>query len=195
MDYGDGAGNIVEENSSICSRIWMRSCLQCFDAVGWAAGRASGLYKIWGDGVGGHWLVRMDWHPAGWSVCLPPLIFLCAIKSRSSLLALAHPGGPGKRAVKRLCVCVCVCIPPPLYHHCPGKPVLAGSLCFLPPLGIGDTDFFYRPDALPVTQLTVSKHWRNLSPLTLTSGLTSSFLHPPPDSWRKEHFVPGLQRQ
>jgi len=28
-------------------------CLQCFDAVGWAAGRASGLYKTewWGAGV------------------------------------------------------------------------------------------------------------------------------------------------
>jgi len=23
------------------------------------------------DGGGGHWLVRMEWHPAGWSVCLP----------------------------------------------------------------------------------------------------------------------------
>jgi len=30
------------------------------------------------------------------------LIFPCIIKSRSSLLAPAHPGGPGKRAVKRL---------------------------------------------------------------------------------------------
>jgi len=28
-------------------------CLQCFDAVGWAAGRASGLYKTerWGAGM------------------------------------------------------------------------------------------------------------------------------------------------
>jgi len=41
-------------------------------------------------------------------VCLPLLIFLCTIKSRSSLLALAHPGGLGKRAVERMCVCVCV---------------------------------------------------------------------------------------
>jgi len=37
---------------------------------------------------------------------LPLLIFPCTIKSRSSLLAPAHPGGPGKRAVKRLCVLV-----------------------------------------------------------------------------------------
>jgi len=55
-----------------------------------------------GDGGGGHWLVRMEQHPAGWSVCLPLLISPCTIKSRSSLLAPAHPGGPRKRAVKRL---------------------------------------------------------------------------------------------
>jgi len=51
----------------------------------------------------------MEWRPAGLSVCLPLLIFPCTIKSRSSLLALAHAGGPGKRAVKWLCgVCVVV---------------------------------------------------------------------------------------
>jgi len=34
-------------------------------------------------------------------------IFSCTIKSRRSfLLAPAHPGSPGKRAVKRLCVCL-----------------------------------------------------------------------------------------
>ena len=36
------------------------------------------------------------------SVCLPLLIFPCTIRSRISLLAPAHPGGPGKRAVKWL---------------------------------------------------------------------------------------------
>jgi len=24
--------------------------------------------KKWGDGGGGHWLVRMEWRPAGWSM-------------------------------------------------------------------------------------------------------------------------------
>jgi len=48
----------------------------------------------------------MEWRPAGWSVCLPLLISPCTIKSRSSLVALAHLGGPGKRAEKQLCVCV-----------------------------------------------------------------------------------------
>ena len=53
----------------------------------------------------------MEWHPAGWSVCLPLLIFPCTIKPRSSLLALPHPGGPGKNGHKTLlCVCVCVCV-------------------------------------------------------------------------------------
>jgi len=42
--------------------------------------------------------------PDGWSVCLPELISPCTIKSRSSLLAPAHPGGPRKRAVKWLWV-------------------------------------------------------------------------------------------
>ena len=73
------------------------------DTVGWAAGRASGLSKM-GDDGGEHWLVRMEWRPAGWSVCLPLLIFLCTIKSRSSLLAPAHPGGPRKKGCKTVVV-------------------------------------------------------------------------------------------
>ena len=58
--------------------------------------------RVRGDGGGGHWLVRMEWYPAGWSVCLSLLVFRCIIKSRSFLLVPAHPGGPLKRAVKRL---------------------------------------------------------------------------------------------
>ena len=68
--------------------------------AGWQEGHLA--YKIWGNGGGEHCLIRMEWRPAGWSVCLPLLISPCTIKSRSSLLA---PGGPGKRAVKR-CVVV-----------------------------------------------------------------------------------------
>jgi len=79
--------------------------LVAFSALTLLVGRQEGhpaRKKIWRDGGGGHWLVRMEWRPAGWSVCLPLLISPCTIKSRSSLLARAHPGGPGKRAVKRL---------------------------------------------------------------------------------------------
>ena len=50
-----------------------------------------------GDVEGGHWLARMEWRPAGQSMRLPLLISPCSIKSRSSLLALAHPGVPRKR--------------------------------------------------------------------------------------------------
>jgi len=76
-----------------------------FSALTLLVGRQEGhpAYKKYGeDGGGEHWLLRIEWRPAGWSVCLRLLIFTCTIKSRSSLLALAHPGGPGKRAVKWL---------------------------------------------------------------------------------------------
>jgi len=46
--------------------------------------------------------VQMEWRPTRWSVCLPLLIFPCTMKSRSSLLAPAHLGGPAKRAIERL---------------------------------------------------------------------------------------------
>jgi len=69
--------------------------------VGWQEGHAA-CKKYGEDGGGRHWLVRMEWHPAGWLVCLPLLISPCTIKSRSSLLTPAHPDGPGKTAVKWL---------------------------------------------------------------------------------------------
>ena len=86
--------------------------LQCFDAVGWAAGRASGLYKN-------------EWLGAGVVICLErdadlhmaqlmplPLTVSCfwKIQIGFTFLVPAHPGSPGQRAVKRVCVCVCVCV-------------------------------------------------------------------------------------
>jgi len=50
-------------------------------------------------------ITKVEWHPAGWPVCLRLLIFPFTKKSRSSLLTPAHPGGPGKRAVKGLWWC------------------------------------------------------------------------------------------
>jgi len=77
--------------------VWMPFLLTSVLWRCWLGGR-KGIrpVKNMGDGGGGHWLVRMEWRPAGWSVCLPLLIFPCTIKSRSSLLAPAYPGGPGK---------------------------------------------------------------------------------------------------
>ena len=41
-----------------------------------------------------------------------PLTVSCFSKIQIgfTFLVLAHPGSPGKRAVKRMCVCVCVCV-------------------------------------------------------------------------------------
>jgi len=45
--------------------------------------------------------------PSQMVVCLPLLIFPCTMKCSSSLLALAHLCGPGKRAIKRLWLLWC----------------------------------------------------------------------------------------
>jgi len=41
-----------------------------------------------------------------------PLTVSCfsEIQIGFTFLVLAHPGSPGKKAVKRVCVCVCVCV-------------------------------------------------------------------------------------
>jgi len=74
------------------------NALVAFGALTLLVGRQEGhpACKHVGDGGGGHCLVRVEWRPAGWSVWLPLLIFPCTIKSRSSLLVPAYPGGPGK---------------------------------------------------------------------------------------------------
>ena len=76
-------------------------CLQCFDTVGWAAGLGHPACKN-----GGWWrwaLVSSDGVAPSQMVGVSDSVYLpCTIESRSSLLAPAHPGGPGIRAVKRL---------------------------------------------------------------------------------------------
>ena len=73
-------------------------CFHCFDAVGWAAGRTSGLKKL-------------EWWGAGMVVCLErdadlhmvqlmplPLTVSCFSKIQIgfTFLVPAHPGSPGK---------------------------------------------------------------------------------------------------
>jgi len=53
-----------------------------------------------GDGEGGHWLFRMEWRSAGWSVCLPLSSLHHKVQKFSS--GTGSPGGPGQRAVKWL---------------------------------------------------------------------------------------------
>ena len=63
-----------------------------------------------GNGEGGHCLVRMEWCPAGRSVCLLSASVNLPLhhKSRSSLVAPADLGGPRKKG-REMVVCVCVC--------------------------------------------------------------------------------------
>jgi len=79
------------------------NALVAFSALTLLIGRQEGYpaCKKW-DGGGGLWLVRMEWHPAGWSVCLPLLIFPCTIKSRSFFSGTVSPGWSRKKGRKRL---------------------------------------------------------------------------------------------
>jgi len=61
--------------------------------------------KKWADGGGGHCLVRMEWRPAGWSVCLPLLIFPCNPKSEVLFWHWLTQVVPEKGALKRLWWC------------------------------------------------------------------------------------------
>jgi len=83
-------------------------CLQCFDAVGWAAGRASGLEKTewWGAGVVICLERGADLHVA--QLMPLPVTVSCFSKIQIgfTFLVPAHQGSPGKSAVKRACVCV-----------------------------------------------------------------------------------------
>jgi len=101
--YGDGAGNTVEENSSVFSPD--PNALVAFGALMLFVGRQEGHPAC--KKYGGWWrwaLVSPDGvaHVSAsglcglWSVCLPLLIFPCTIKSRSSLPAQAHPMVPEK---------------------------------------------------------------------------------------------------
>ena len=80
-------------------------CLQCFDTVGWVAGRASEACKKMSGGV------------LAWLSCLErgaylhmaqlmplPLTVSCFSKIQNGFILLvpAHPGSPGKWAVKRV---------------------------------------------------------------------------------------------
>jgi len=83
-------------------------CLRCFDAVGWAAGR-KGIRPVktewWGAGVVVCLERGADLHMA--QLMLLPLTVSCfsEIQTGFTFLVPAHPGSPGLRAVKRMCVC------------------------------------------------------------------------------------------
>ena len=67
------------------------------------------LHEWWGTGVAICLERGADLHMA--QLMPLPLTVSCfsEIQIGFTFLVLAHPGSPGKRAVKRVCVCVCVC--------------------------------------------------------------------------------------
>jgi len=93
-------------NVYVCMSIWtwLTFCLQCFDAVGWAAGRASGLKKL-SDGV-------LAWSSV-WGevqICIWPSWCHCHSPALAAvnpdwfyLSGTGSPGySPGQRVVKRV---------------------------------------------------------------------------------------------
>jgi len=56
--------------------------------------------------------VRCQLHGSKIIIIIIVIIVSCFSKIQIgfTFLVPAHPGSPGKRAVKRLCVCVCVCV-------------------------------------------------------------------------------------
>jgi len=96
--------------SHYASNVFRFICLQCCDTVGWAAGRASGLSKLSGGVLA--WFICLkrgaDLHMV--QLMSLPLTVSCFSKIQIgfTFLVPAHPGNPGQRAVKRVCVCVCV---------------------------------------------------------------------------------------
>ena len=82
------------------------------------------LWRCWLGGRKGIWPVKnTEWWGAGVVICLElgadlhaaqlmplPLTISCFIKIQTGFTSLvpAHPGSPGKRAIKRVCVCVVI---------------------------------------------------------------------------------------
>jgi len=92
----------ILKSSCLC----LKHCLQCFDAVGWAAGRAGTKTEWWVAGVVVCLERGADLHVA--QLMPLPLTVSCfsKIKIDFTFLVPAHLGSPGQRAVKRVHVCV-----------------------------------------------------------------------------------------
>jgi len=95
-----------------CMEFTSTDSLWSFSALTLLVGRQEGHPACKKMGRWWRWqrLVRMEWRPVGWSVCLPLLIFPCTMKSRSSLLAQPHLV-PDSKTVVVVVVVVIVCDP------------------------------------------------------------------------------------
>ena len=99
-----------------------QSACVCIYLITWQC-LSSVLWRCWLGGRKGIWPVKTEWWGAGVVICLErdadlhmaplmplPLTASCfrKIQIGFTFLVPAHPGSPGKRAVKRVCVCVFV---------------------------------------------------------------------------------------
>jgi len=71
--------------------------------AGWQEGHPA--CKKWGDGGDGQWLVRMEWRPAGLSVCLPVNLLLHH-KVQKFSSGTGSPGWSQKKGRKTVVVVV-----------------------------------------------------------------------------------------
>jgi len=80
-------------------------CSIAFSALTLLVGRQEGHpdCKEWGDTGGGHWLVRMEWRRAGWSVCLPVSKHCVRYRhtaQEEKLMFVSYKGQPQKMSKK-----------------------------------------------------------------------------------------------
>jgi len=132
------------------------------------------LWRCWlGDRKGIRPVKKLDWWGTGVVICLErgadlhmaqlmplPLTVSCSSKIQTgfTFLVLAHPGSPGQRAVKQVCVCVCVLQNLPVTNRLSYDRVTATSLT---------TSFMPTRYKVPVPSLVhTSLTTHHLSPFT-----------------------------
>ena len=109
---------------SLCGVLWNIICLTVHIVLATQVFASSALTRLVGQQER-HLACKTEWWGAGMVICLEqgadlhmaqwmpsPLTVSCFSKIQIcfTFLALAHPGSPGKRAVKHVCVCLCVCV-------------------------------------------------------------------------------------
>ena len=108
LDVTSDSGLHLHHDTTDKLSYWVKG-LQCLDAVGWAALRASGLKKNewWGAGM----VICLQWGADLHMFQLMPLPLTVScfskIQTGFTILVLAHLGSPGKRPIKWVCVCAC----------------------------------------------------------------------------------------
>jgi len=179
------------------SRALLLLCLLQAFTFEWYIMLPSVLWRCWlGGRKGKWWSVKNEWWGAGVVVCLEqgahlhmaqlmPLLLTVSCLSKIQIgftflvpgLVPAHPGSPGKRAVKRLCVCVCLCVRACVrdilfnFGYVVQLPGLSTATCSLFELRTRVTLCWA---GYPSFWLLVSKHWIELSTEANQRNLRSS---------------------